>query len=134
MSKVLGIDWGEKRMGIAISDELKILAKPLRTLESKNVEDLLEILKEEKVEEIVIGRPRNMDGSLGVQAEKVFKFSSKLEKLTKIPIVYEDETNTTKVVKSMLIKEGLNPQKNIDLVNKKSAQLILQGYLNEKNK
>ncbi len=132
MSKFLGIDWGEKRMGLAISDELKILARPLKTIETKNIKELLEILKEEKIEKIVMGRPRNMDGSLGTQAEKVFKYSLQLKKLTKIPLVFEDETNTTKVVKSMLIKEGLNPKENIDLVNKKSAQLILQGFLDEK--
>lgn len=134
MSKILGIDWGEKRSGVAISDELQILAKPFKTIETKNLKDFLKIIDEEKIKKIVIGRPRNIDGSLGQQAEKVSLFVVKLKNLTKTPIVFEDETNTTRIVKSILIKEGVNPQKHKDLVNKKAAQLILQGYLDEVKK
>jgi putative Holliday junction resolvase len=134
VGKILGIDWGEKLTGIAISDELKLLAKPFKTIESKSLEDILNILKEEGVEKIIIGRPRNMDGSLGPQSKKVSKFVSELRKITKVAVTYEDETNTTNIVKNMLVKEGINPQKNKELINKKAAQLILQGYLDEINK
>lgn len=134
MSKILGIDWGEKIIGLALSDELKILARPFKAVRTGNFKDILRILKEEKIRKIIVGRPRNMDGSLGPQAEKVFEFVSNLKKVADIPIEYEDETNTTKIAKGILIKEGFNPQKNKDLVNKKAAQLILQGYLNEKKK
>ncbi|OIP22887.1 Holliday junction resolvase RuvX [bacterium CG_4_10_14_0_2_um_filter_33_32] len=131
MSKLLGIDWGEKKTGLAISDELQMLAKPLQTMDSFNLSTLEKIIEEENIEKIIVGRPRNMDGSLGPQAKKVSFFVSKLEKKIKLPIIYEDETNTTNIVKSMLIKEGLDPRKNKDLIDKKSAQLILQGYIDE---
>lgn len=134
MSKILGIDWGEKRIGIAISDELKIIARPFTVLKNNDFSGLKKILNDEKIEKIIVGRPRNMDGTLGVQAEKVSKFVSRLKKITKIPIIFEDETNTTNIVKGILIKEGLNPQKNKDLVNKKAAQLILKSYLENINK
>lgn len=134
MGKVLGIDWGEVKTGIAVSDELKILARPLRVVDSKNIDDIIDITKEENIEKIVVGCPRNMDGSLGPQAEKVSRFVSKFKKSVKIPIILEDETNTTNIVKGIMIKEGLDPRKNKDLIDKKAAQLILQGYLNEINK
>lgn len=132
MSKILGIDWGEKKTGIAVSDELEILAKPLKTIDTKSLKEIEIIVKDERIEKIVVGRPRNMDGTIGPQVDRVSQFVSKLLKIVKIPIEYEDETNTTNIVKSILVKEGINPQKNLDLVNKKAAQLILQGYLDEK--
>lgn len=134
MSKILGIDWGEKRIGLAISDELKILARPLKTIETKKLKEISEILKDENIEKIIVGRPRNMDGSLGNQANKVSKFTSQLKKITEIPISYEDETNTSKIIEGILIKEGLNPKDNRELIDKKAAQLILQGYLDEAKK
>ena len=132
MSKILGIDWGEKRTGIAISDELQILARPFKAIDAKDLKEIEKIINDEQVEKIIVGRPRNMDGTLGPQVDKVFQFVSRLEKIVKIPIEYEDETNTTNIVKGILLKEGINPQKNKDLINKKAAQLILQGYLDEK--
>lgn len=134
MGKILGIDWGEKIIGTAVSDELEILAKSLKAVSSGRIKDILKILEEEKIEKIIVGRPRNMDGSLGPQFRKVSKFTSQLKKITKIPIEYEDETNTTNIVKSILVKEGINPRENKELVNKKAAQLILQGYLDEAKK
>lgn len=133
MGKILGIDWGEKRTGLAVSDELKILAKPLKVISFDNLKEIKDIIEEEKVEKIVVGRPRNMDGSLGFQAEKVSRFVSELKKVVKAPIILEDETNTTNIVKGIMVKEGLDPRKNKDLIDKKAAQIILQGYLDEIN-
>ena len=132
MTKILGIDWGEKRIGFAISDELKMLARPLKTIKTEDFKkEIEEILKEEKIKKIVVGRPRNMDGNLGSQAEKVSKFVFQFKKIMKVPVVFEDETNTSKIVEGMLIKEGFHPKKNKELIDKKAAQLILQGYLDE---
>jgi len=134
MGKILGIDWGEKLIGVAISDDLKIIAKPLRTINTEDFSFLREMIKDEGIEKVVVGRPRNMDGSLGVQARKVSDFVAHLKSCVHISVEYEDETNTTNIVKSLLVKEGINPQTNRELVNKKAAQLILQGYLDETKK
>lgn len=134
MGKFLAIDWGEKKIGLALSDELKVLARPYKAVKENFIDTIVNVIKEENIEKIILGRPRNMDGTLGAQAEKVSKFARLLEKRIDISLEYEDETNTTNIVKKMLIKEGIKPEKNRDLIDKKAAQLILQGYLNEKNK
>lgn len=130
MNKILGIDWGEKKSGVAISDGLGITAKQLKSIKS-SIKDFLELLKEESPTLLVFGLPRNMDGTISQQAEKVKKFTKELQKKTKIKIVFEDETNTSNLAKSKMIKEGVDPRKNKDLVDQKAAQIILEGYLNE---
>jgi len=133
MGKILAIDWGEKKSGLAISDEEGKFAFSYALLSSSNLEkEIKRIVKDEEISRIVLGRPRNMDGSLGTQAEKVFAFAKVLKKEISIPIEYEDETGTTNLVKSQMIKEGIYPEKNKDLIDKRAAQLILEGYLNEK--
>jgi len=133
MTKYLGIDWGEKKMGLALSDPLGITARSFKTVKTE-VEELVKIIEEEKIDKLVFGLPRNMDGSLGYQAKKVESFVGKLKKIIDLEVFFEDETFTSKLVKSKMIKEGLHPQKNKDLIDQKSAQLILQGYLNENKK
>ena len=130
MAKYLGIDWGEKKMGLALSDPLGITARSFKTVKTE-IKELVNIIKEEKVDRIVFGLPRNMDGSLGCQAKKVEDFVSKLKDNIDLKVFFEDETFTSKLVKSQMIKEGIHPKKNKDLIDQRSAQLILQGYLNE---
>ncbi len=131
MTKYLGIDWGEKKMGLALSDPLGITARSFKTVKTE-IEELIKIIEEEKIDKLVFGLPRNMDGSLGHQAKKVESFVNKLKKIIDLEVFFEDETFTSRLVKSKMIKEGLHPKKNKDLIDQKSAQLILQGYLDEK--
>ncbi|NTU69723.1 Holliday junction resolvase RuvX [bacterium] len=134
MAKILAIDWGEKKSGLAISDKEARFSFAYALLPSVGLEkEIKKIVKLEEISTVVLGRPRNMDGSLGSQAEKVFKFAEILSKEVNIPIKYEDETGTSSLVKSQMIKEGLHPEKNKDLIDKRAAQLILEGYLNEQN-
>lgn len=134
MGKILAIDWGEKKSGLAISDKDARFSFAYALLSSKNLEkEIKKIVQQEVISKIVLGRPRNMDGSLGSQADKVFNFADSLKKEVQIPIEYEDETGTTNLVRSQMIKEGLHPEKNKDLIDKRAAQLILEGYLNEQN-
>jgi putative Holliday junction resolvase len=132
MNKYLGVDWGDKKIGLAISDELGITTKPFMTIKSDEHE-LIRIIEDENISVVVFGMPRSMDGGLGPQAGKVESFVDKIRPKIKAEIVFEDETNTTRLVKSQMIKEGLHPEKNRDLIDQKSAQLILEGYLHEKN-
>jgi putative Holliday junction resolvase len=134
MCKILAIDWGEKKSGLAISDKDAKFAFPYDLiLSEKLIPRVVDIISLEGISKIVLGRPRNMDGTLGEQAEKVFRFAKELQKKVVVPIEYEDETGTTNLVRSQMIKEGLHPEKNKDLIDKRAAQLILEGYLNEQN-
>jgi putative Holliday junction resolvase len=134
MGKILAIDWGEKKSGLAISDKDERFSFAYALFITKGMEEeIKKIVKSENITKIVLGRPRNMDGSLGKQAEKVFKFAKNLKREVEVPVEYEDETGTSVLVKSQMINEGLHPDKNKDLIDKRAAQLILEGYLNEKN-
>ena len=111
--RILGIDFGEKRIGISISDELGITAQGLPTIISKTEkEDIVNIKKvvdNYNVGKIVFGLPMNMNGSIGPQAKKAIDFAEKLKDYCKIPIEMEDERLTTSSAEKVLIK-GFNPK------------------------
>jgi putative holliday junction resolvase len=133
----LGLDIGDRRTGVALSDPLGILASPLTVFELKgDVEDIAFILKlvqQYSVEKIIVGLPQSMDGSLGTQADKVKVFGEKLRLQSPVPVEYRDERLTTVTAKRMLIESG----KKKNTKNKKgeydaaAAAVILQAYLNE---
>jgi len=133
MGRILSIDYGEKRIGLAVSDELKITSQPYDTIVNKDIEtsiqQITQILKKMDVEKIVIGMPRNLKGSKGKQAEIVENFGKKLEENILIPIEYLDEWFTSKEAKNILIKSKVKTGKNKDKVDKLSAQIILKSYL-----
>ncbi len=133
--RILGLDFGEKRIGVAISDESQTIAKPLTTLKVKNLKEakkeIEKITKESDVSKIVLGRPLNADGSLGFQYEEVSKFKKLISGL-KIPIFWEDEFGTTLLAERRLKEKGLNLVKIKELVDSEAAAIILQGYLDRK--
>jgi putative Holliday junction resolvase len=131
--KVLGLDMGEKRIGIAISDEFGWTAQGLKILDRRSIEDdILEIknlILNEKVTEVVVGLPKNMDGSLGIEAQKVLSFVKMMERSLSIPIVLWDERWTTSEATRLLIKADLSRKKRRKVLDKLAAVLILQTYL-----
>jgi putative holliday junction resolvase len=135
--RVLGLDVGDRRTGVALSDPLGMLASPLLVFELKNgVEDIAFILKlveQYQVEKIIIGLPQSMDGSIGSQAEKVKIFSEKLRHTCPVPIEYRDERLTTVTAKRMLMESGnkkYTKKKKVEC-DAAAAAVILQSYLNE---
>lgn len=136
MSRILGIDLGEKRIGLALSDELKFLASPLMVYERVDQQaDLTffqKLVKEKSVSEIVLGLPANMDGSLGPKARQAREFKTQLETHTKIPVHLFDERLTTVEAERVLIDAGMRREKRKEMKDKLAAVLILQGYLNSK--
>src|SRR4030042_1095055 len=132
MSRILALDLGDKRIGVALSDPTQILARPLTIIERVSDEqaimDILKIATENRVDRIVVGLPRSMDGSIGYQAEKGQSFTIQLEKQTTVPIEYRDERLTT--VTAMRLKHESSARK----VNRKTrydamaAAIILQVY------
>jgi putative Holliday junction resolvase len=131
--KVLGLDIGEKRIGIAVSDALRCTAQGLTVLNRSTVADDIGVIKElidaSQVSEVVVGLPKNMDGSLGEGAQKVLSFVSKLEEALSVPIVLWDERWTTVAATRMLLQADVTRKKRRKVVDKVAAVLILQGYL-----
>jgi putative Holliday junction resolvase len=133
MSRILGIDYGERRIGLAISDPLGIIALSLPTLDTKKVKDVFEeiktIVKEKDVEKIVLGLPRNMDGTIGEKGEKVKEFASKLKEKIGKEIDFWDERLTSVESLKTLREEKRKIKREKKIVDQISAVLILQGYL-----
>jgi putative Holliday junction resolvase len=136
--RFLGLDYGEKRIGVAICDELGLTAQGLPTIIRKNkghdLKMLERIIKNYKVEKIIIGFPVRIDGSEGIQCEKVNRFASLLDTTFSLPVVKWPETLSTKEAEEILIKSGIRWKKRKDKVDKLAACLILQGYLDSVTK
>lgn len=134
--RIIGLDIGDARIGVAISDPLGITAAGLETIERQNMQRDLERVKQiaerHGAVEIVLGLPFNMDGSIGEQAEKVRSFGRKLARATGLPIVYEDERLTTISAIRTLTVQGVKTGKNKDLVDMQAAAIILQKFLDRR--
>lgn len=131
--RILGIDIGTKRIGIAISDELGWTAQGIKTLHRSNGEsdlgEIRDIAREYGVEKIVVGLPRNMNGSLGPQAEMTLGFAQELREILGVPIITWDERLSTVEATKMLIRADLSRKKRKRKVDMTAAILILQSYL-----
>jgi putative Holliday junction resolvase len=131
--RILGLDYGEKRIGVAICDELGLTAQGLPTIIRKTKKHDWEILgnliRSYKVEKIVIGYPVRLDGSEGIQCEKVNRFAALMEATFFLPVVKWPETFSTKEAEEILINSGVRWEKRKKMVDKLAACIILQGYL-----
>ena len=129
----LGIDHGDKRMGVAGSDALGMMAHPLEMILANPFEDFLkrleEILAEREVKQIVVGMPRNMDGSFGPQAVKVQEFVELLKKSVAVPVRTWDERLTSVAAERSLREAGINARNAKAKVDASAAAVMLQGYL-----
>jgi putative Holliday junction resolvase len=127
------LDYGEKRIGVAICDELGFTAQGRPTIIRKNKKHDWEILgsliRDDKVEKIVIGYPVRIDGSEGIQCEKVDRFAALMEATFFLPVVKWPETFSTKEAEKILINSGVRWEKRKKMVDKMAACIILQGYL-----
>ena len=136
--KILGIDLGTKRVGLAISDELELMAHPLETIQWKGtnsfVDFLKTIIKEKNISSIVIGIPYTLKGSNSEKTEEIFKIKNEIEEEIQIPIYEEDERLTTKLAEQTLIGVGKKPSKNRDIIDQVAATYILQSFLDRKSK
>lgn len=134
MNKIMGLDVGTKRIGIALSDFLQITAQPCETInrepEEKAIEKIELLCKQNNVNKIIIGLPKNMNGTLGTQAEDCEKFANLIkQKITNLEIAFEDERLTSKQAENILALQGKKYTKNKGLVDLKSACIILQQHL-----
>jgi len=132
--RILGIDYGDRTIGLAVSDEMLITAQALQSYKVKNKEEDIQFFKnlasKYKITQIVIGLPLRMDGSEGSRVKKTKHFASWLNKSLDIPVVYWDERLTTKQALRIMREKRLSNKKKKELVDQISAVLILSSYLN----
>ena len=131
--KILSVDLGLARTGLAISDELGLLASPLKTIAQGDFSLLLEeiatIAAQERAAEIVVGLPRNMDGSCGESAQRAKQFADDLHKKTGLPVHLWDERLTTKSAIGILNETNVRGKKRKNVVDAVAAVIILEDYL-----
>ena len=135
--RILALDPGTKRIGIAISDELKFIAQPLEFVPAEPFPDLVahlkQLIQEREVEMILVGMPRNMDGTYGQAAARVQEFVSELKKALPLRIKKWDERLTTVQANRVLIDADVRRDKRKEKVDKMAAAILLQSYLDSLN-
>ena len=133
MMKVLAVDYGDARTGIAISDLLCSIVGSTTVIHSRNqdktLEKILELVKANGVGELVVGLPKNMDGTEGPRAELCRAFAARLEDATGLPVKLWDERRTTVEAHNILSQHNYHGKKRKDTVDAVAASLILEGYL-----
>lgn len=134
--RVLGLDYGSKTVGVAVSDPLGITAQGVETIERKDENKLRktlarieELVKEYTVETIVLGFPKNMNNTVGERGEKTLEFQAMLERRTGVPVVLWDERLTTVEAERTLMESNVRRENRKKYVDKIAAVFILQGYL-----
>ena len=133
--RVLGVDFGQARIGVAVSDELGMLAHPLETIPGARLEvaakRIAELAREKDAEQVVLGMPRHMNGEVGAAAAAVTAFAERLRPLLPCPVVLWDERLTTTAANRALRDSGRKTRDTRGIVDQVAAQMILQGYLDK---
>lgn len=134
--RILGLDYGSRTVGVAVSDALLLTAQGVETIERKDENKLRktcarieELIKEYEVSQIVLGLPKNMNNTEGDRVEKTKEFKEMLERRTGLPVVFWDERLTTVAAEQVLMESGVRREDRKAVVDKVAACLILQGYL-----
>jgi len=133
MGRVLGVDYGMRRVGIAVSDSLGVVATPTCKLEVQSLTDAVrqtaELVVEKNVDKVVVGLPLHMNGSKGELAETAEKFASKLESHSGVEVVTWDERLTSAEAERVLLQADTSRKKRKQVIDKMAAQIMLQSYL-----
>jgi putative Holliday junction resolvase len=131
--RILGLDIGDVLIGVAVSDPSRIIAQGLDSIRrvslKKDVETIKNLVNEYETDKVVAGLPKTLGGEIGIQAQKVLAFIESLQKAVDVPIVTWDERFTTVSANKVLIKADVSRKKRKQVVDKLSAIIILQGYL-----
>ncbi|MFR5602484.1 MAG: Holliday junction resolvase RuvX [Lachnospiraceae bacterium] len=134
--RIMGLDFGSRTVGVAVSDALKITAQPLETIVRKEENKLRQTLsriehlvKEYEIETIVLGYPKNMNNSEGERVEKTKAFQEALERRCGLPVILWDERLTTIAANRVLMESGVRRENRKEVIDQIAASLILQGYL-----
>ncbi|MDI3540684.1 Putative pre-16S rRNA nuclease [Koleobacter methoxysyntrophicus] len=135
--RVMALDVGDRNIGVAISDETGLVARGIGVIKRKSIEkdlqDIKNFIKENHVEKIVIGLPKNMNGTVGFQGSKVLNLVEKLKEVTSLPVITWDERLTTVMAERVLIQADMSRKKRKSIIDKMAAAIILQNYLDSQN-
>lgn len=135
--KIMSVDYGDVRTGVAFSDKNEMLASPYTVIKEKYqpklIEKLCDIIKKENAEKIVVGLPRNMDGSYGYRSDECRSLGENLHEASGLPVFYQDERLTTVIAHDILSSNNVKGKKRKETVDAVSAVMILQSFL-DKNK
>tara|TARA_Y100000385_G_scaffold258018_1_gene285668 strand:+ start:317 stop:727 length:411 start_codon:yes stop_codon:yes gene_type:complete len=136
MGRLLGIDYGDVRIGLALTDPLKIIASPFRTIQNRNndfiIKELGSIINEKKIETLVIGLPIGLNNQETIQTKKVRLFAD-LIKILGIPIYFQDERLSSISAKKSLIIQNIKTGSNKSMIDKAAAAIFLQQFIDTKN-
>lgn len=136
--RIIGLDIGSKTIGVAVSDPLGYTAQGITTIKRKNfnydVEEVKRIYDEYSAQTIVVGLPKNMNGTIGEAGERTYKFCEKLQKAFDPKIEYWDERLTTVAAHKAMLEADLSREKRKKIVDKIAATFILQGYLDKNSR
>src|SRR4030042_4280216 len=136
--RIMGVDIGSRTIGVAISDKLGMTAQGLKTIKRRSMEEDLKeislIIAQFKIDKIVVGLPKNMDGTIGKQAEVIFQWIKAAKEKIYLPMVTWDERLSTVEASKILLEADLSRKKRKGVIDKLAAVLILQGYLNQTRK
>lgn len=131
--RILALDIGNKRIGAAVSDELGMFAHPLYTIHRKGIQrdldEIVRIIDEKGIEKLVVGLPKNMDGSLGFQSERTIKFVNSLLRVKEIEVVYWDERLSTQEAKEIMLANNIKQENKKNIIDTIAAVVILEDYL-----
>lgn len=134
--RIMALDVGSRTIGVACSDALYMTAQGIETIRrtswAKDFERLLQLINDYEVEEIVVGMPRNMNGTKGERAEKTEEFVERLKEVITLPITYWDERLSTVMAERSLIAADVSRRKRKAVIDKMAAVVILQGYLDRR--
>lgn len=138
--RIIGLDYGSRTVGVAVSDALRITAQPLETITRKSENKLRrtlarieELIREYDVEFVVLGLPLNMDGTFGPRAKKTLEFKAALEKRTGLAVIMQDERLSTFEAREILKETGVKAADEKKFIDKIAASYILQDFLNSKD-
>ena len=135
MNPILGIDFGRARIGLAISDELRLLAHPLETIPANkdSGKRIADVVRERKIDKVVVGVPRQMSGEIGTAAKEALEFAAKLRAMLPCDVLTWDERLTTVAANRALRDAGKKTRQTRKFVDQVAAQMILQGYLDRES-
>lgn len=136
MDRLMGLDVGDRTIGVAVSDLLMITAQGVTTIKRTNIKndinELKKIIEEYQVTKIVAGLPKMLNGTVGIQGEKVLEFLEKMKKQIDLPVELEDERFTTTISERMLIQADVKRKKRKEVIDKLAAVQILTTYMQRK--
>lgn len=129
--RIMGLDFGERTIGVAVSDELKWTAQGVKTIRRSKQElvELAEIIRQYEISEIVLGYPKNMNGTSGPRVELTEEFAARLREEFALPVLFWDERLSTVAAQRSLLEADVSRSKRKQVIDKLAAVFILQGYL-----